>query len=227
MEIFKFKNEVKDKAKDRRQAPNDIISSAAFQVSQAVAAAFPCMSSIKKTVRRVQQKDNIGLVVPMHRKDFVCTDQTKTNKGKQFIMFDSLPSANRMLIFSTDRNLQFLYICLNFYADGTFKTVPSILEQYTIHAVKNGLTIPLIFGLLPNKKEETYAELLQQMRILAPNLSVDSILTYFETGMRKAIASEFPSCLNMGVSSIFANEFIGSFVNMVSNHITTMMPNLP
>ena len=124
-------------------------------------------------------------------------------------MFDSGPSDNRMLIFSTDRNLQFLSTCLNFYADGTFKTVPSMFEQlYTIHSVKNGLTIPLIFGLLPNKKEQTYVKFLRQIKVLLPNSSIDSILTDFEMGMINAIAAEFPSCSNYGLLRPFLSMHI-------------------
>ena len=199
-QVYKFMNEVKDKAENTKDTPHVIISTVASQVSQAVAAALPSTNSMKRSVRRVRQKENIGLVVPLHRKDLVfAEDQTKTNNGDKFLMFDSGPVDNRMLIFSTDRNLQFLSTCSNLYADGTFKTVPSLFEQlYTIHGLKNGLTIPLVYALLPNKKENTYVEFLKQMKGLVPNLSISSILTDFEIGMINAISSEFPSCTNYG-----------------------------
>ena len=76
----------------------------------------------------VRQKEDIGLVNPIHRKDLAFTDhQKKTNNGDQFLMFDSGPFDDRMLIFSTEGNLQFFSTCCNLYANGTLKTVPSIL----------------------------------------------------------------------------------------------------
>ena len=97
VKIYEFMNDVREKAKDSREAPHVLISSAASQVSQAVAAALPPTSSIKRTVRRVRQKGDIGLVVPTHRMDLVFNeDQTKTNKGDQFLMYDSGPTDDRM-----------------------------------------------------------------------------------------------------------------------------------
>ena len=66
VEIYKIMNEVREKSKDSREAHHVIISSTASQVSQAIAAALPSTSSIKRTVRRVRQKYDIGLVVPIH-----------------------------------------------------------------------------------------------------------------------------------------------------------------
>ena len=41
------------------------------------------------------------------------------------------------------------------HADGTFKAFPALLNQiFTIHAMNNDQTIPLIFFLLQNKNEE-------------------------------------------------------------------------
>ena len=200
VEVFRFMEDVKDKAKNSREAPHVIISDVASQVSQAAAVALPTTSSIKRTVRRVRQKEDIGLVMPLHRRDLVFTDdQTKTNNGDPFLMFDSGASDDRILIFSTARNLQVLSTCRHLYADGTFKTVPSIFEQlYTVHGVKNGLTIPLIYALLPNKREQTYIEVWKEIKVLAPNLAIDSILIDFEPGMINAIKKEFPQSANYG-----------------------------
>lgn len=83
-----------------------------------------------------------------HRRDLVFSEEhTKTNKGEHFLMFDSEVKDNN-LIFSTHKNLCVLASCKRFYMDGTFKTVPVIFEQlYTIHGIKNGDVIPLIYAL--------------------------------------------------------------------------------
>ena len=52
-----------------------------------------------------------------------------------FLLYDSGAANDRILIFSTRRNLQLLSRSEHWYADGTFKVVPSIFTQlYTIHA---------------------------------------------------------------------------------------------
>lgn len=105
-------------------------------------------------------------------------------------MFDS-EVKDRLLIFSTHKNLCVLASCKRFYMDGTFKTVPVIFEQlYTIHGIKNGDVIPLIYALLPNRREETSIQFLRNGKSIAPTLAVDSVNTEFELAMVNAIKVE-------------------------------------
>ncbi|KAK4872010.1 hypothetical protein RN001_016134 [Aquatica leii] len=53
-------------------------------------------------------------------------------------MYDSGPADDRLLIFCTRKNLQVLARTANWYADGTFKTVPHFFHQlYTLHVYVN------------------------------------------------------------------------------------------
>ena len=45
--------------------------------------------------------------------------------------------------------------------DGTFNIVPSLFYQlFTIHAQVQGNLVPCVYALLPDKKEDTYKDML-------------------------------------------------------------------
>lgn len=127
-----------------------------------------------------------------HRRDLVFSEEhTKTNKGEHFFMFDS-EVEDRMSIFSMHKNLFVLASCKRFYMDGTFKSVRVIFEQlYTIQGIKNGCVIPLIYALLPNRREETSIQFLRNGKSVAPTLAVDSVNTDFEHAIVNTIKVEF------------------------------------
>lgn len=75
-----------------------------------------------------------------------------TLDGSAFLLFDSGPCPDRILMYSTHRNLQLLDCAQQWYADGTFKVSPNLFYQlYTIHVFINGACVPLVYGLLPDK----------------------------------------------------------------------------
>ncbi|KAK9686123.1 hypothetical protein QE152_g37434 [Popillia japonica] len=115
-----------------------------------------------------------GPALPNHRQEIEFQEEfTKTFNGEDFLLYDSGPEENRILIFSTRRNLQLLS---HWYADGTFKTVPLLFNQlYTIHGLKENASVPLVYALLPNRTKETYEHLLRQLKILQPVLSPRTI----------------------------------------------------
>ena len=62
-------------------------------------------------------------------------------------------------------------------ADGTFKTAPALFGQvYVIHGlrggpelIEDGHLLPSLFALLPNKTQDTYMRMWQQIQLLCPN----------------------------------------------------------
>lgn len=115
------------------------------------------------------------------------------------MLFDSGPEENRILIFSTRRNLQYLSQSLHWYADGTFKTVPLLFHQlYTVHWLKENASVPLVFALLLNTLEETYIRFFQELKNLEPLLSPRTITTDFEKAMINAVKKEFPNAKQRG-----------------------------
>ena len=103
-----------------------------------------------------------------------------TKEGEPFLLFDSGPTEDRIIIFSTARNLRLLASSKHWYGDGTFKTVPHLFYQlYTLHGIQVNNSIPLLYALLPDKTEATYVRLLQQVKQLQPDVYPETFMTDF------------------------------------------------
>ena len=77
--------------------------------------------------------------------------------------------------------------------DGKFATVPEQFVQfYTVHDLHRGRNVMGAYGLLPNKRIETYIELLTQIQILTNQFSPDSVLIDFEKSVISAMDTIYP-----------------------------------
>ena len=69
----------------------------------------------------------------------------------------------------TDRGLNVLNNAEHWFMDGTFKTAPGLFYQlYTVHCMTNDRVIPCVYALLPNKRQNTYDRLFNEIINLAP-----------------------------------------------------------
>lgn len=77
------------------------------------------------------------MVLPMNLEELLIPDRyTVTTNVSPFLLFDSGPEPNRMLIFSIRNNMRLLSQSRHWYADGTFKVVPQLFGQlYTVHGI--------------------------------------------------------------------------------------------
>ena len=140
----------------------------------------------------------------------------ETGNGDNFLLYDSgaASGAQRMSVFSTDVNIAILETHDDWY--GTFKTVPLLFKQlYIIGVQQNSSFVPLVYSLLPDKMQQTYARLIHVLldRIEAePNtMHID-----FEKGMRNAIRIKMPEV-----------EVRGCFFHLVHNNIETHSEHRP
>ncbi len=84
------------------------------------------------------------------------------------------------------------------FVDGTFGTSPRLFYQiFTVHAVTNGRHLPLVYCLLPNKRQETYQRVFQLLEKVRVNLQLDLLpsllVSDFELAIMNAARSIFPS----------------------------------
>ena len=111
---------------------------------------------------------------PAQREDIPDLPQAyrTTTNGDPFLMCDSgVRDEERIFIFASQDALQFLVDSEHWYADGTFRVCPEIFFQfYTIHGVLDGRVFPCVFPFLPNKNENTYKRLFEQLFQLVNNL---------------------------------------------------------
>ena len=121
---------------------------------------LPAQTSLKKTVRRRRRKNavtsNQDLALADERSLLSLTIPASLLEPWKF--FDSGPGPSRVLILTTDDNLDFLCESVRWCGDGTFKAPPKLWTQlYTIHRQKNGYTVPCVFALLPGLPKEPVA----------------------------------------------------------------------
>ncbi len=124
-------------------------------LSEAAKAQMPSKTRLKRTIQRARAQDEHYPANPTDRTTLVIPQQyQQLDNGEQFLLFDSGPGHDRILIFSTGDNLHLLSQSAQWLADGTFKTAPGIFAQvYSIHAVRCGRVVPLVYSLLPNKTQ--------------------------------------------------------------------------
>ena len=121
---------------------------------------------------------------------------SRTTEGVPFLVYDSGPGDDRLIIFASESALDFLANSSEWYCDGTFKVVPEIFYQlYTVHGEHDGRIFPCVFALLPNKSQHTYerffTELMREISARNP-APPQHVLLDFEKGAINAIRNTIP-----------------------------------
>lgn len=122
--------------------------------------------------------------------------QIISNRGENMIFFND--RQHNIIGFSCSTNLELLAKSEIWFMDGTFKSAPKFFYQmFTIHTVKNEQYIPLLFILLPNKRQESYFVAFQHIKKyfidLNITLNVQRILVDFEISIHSAIIDVWPT----------------------------------
>ena len=114
----------------------------------------------------------------------------QTTAGENFIVTDD----DDMVILATADNLRHLSAADTWFCDGTFKSCPKLFSQlYTVHAFIDGDMFPLVYGLLPDKKEATYKKFFTAIQNASPvRLAPTRIFMDFESAAWNGVSSVFP-----------------------------------
>lgn len=118
--------------------------------------------------------------------EFLETLDLKTKQGEDFLLIND--KQKNIVIFSCYTNILLLKEVDTLYMDGTFKYSARFFTQlFTIHGLKNGHYIPLIFCLLPSKTTEIYAYTFQLIVDKCSTLGVQLLPQYITTDFEKSI----------------------------------------
>lgn len=177
---------------------------------------MPMIRSIKRTIRRVRVGENeIYDLIPWNRtalSKMIIPEKLKiTTKNERFLLFDLNENEMRTLVFGTPNFLHLMRRCKHWYADGTFDVCPALFSQlYTIHVMDDGIVIPIIYALLPDKKTSTYLQLLEKLKEIEPTIAPSTLMVDFELASMNAFAETFPGiqisgCLFHFKQNIFRN----------------------
>ncbi|OXA59365.1 AKT-interacting protein [Folsomia candida] len=196
----KVMTKIRQAASSSSIAPAQLIANEVRQMPAASQGHMPLAHNIKRGIRKVRGVTTGSLIVPSKREDIKLPDSFKiTSNNENFLAFDSGSHADRIMIFSTARNLEFLSQCNVWLVDGTFKSSPVLFDQlFILHGMRNESTFPLIYCLTPNRTSGTYIRLLSEIKKLQPNLDPTTILSDYEKASIRAMEDIFPQAEKNG-----------------------------
>ena len=198
---------MKRKARDTKDSSHQIVGETLQTVSEGTSAKLPKLDSLKRTIQRQRVRLQAAPVQPTSLEQLTLPEEYKrTSKGERFLLYDSGPETQRILIFGTQRNPEMLEQSTVWMADGTFKTAPALFTQvYVIHALlggpdlmKDGHLFPSLFVLLPNKTEATYRRMWEQVELLCPQADPTVMLMDFELAAINSFQHTWPATMVKG-----------------------------
>lgn len=195
MEVRKIVNVIRRKARTTKEQTASIVADALATAPAAAAGILPNTKLLAHTVQRNRAKTNPHPPNPKCREDLVLPSiYRQTQKRENFLIQDS-GEPNRFLIFGTDRNLDLLEECTEWFADGTFfrKNKSLFSQLYTIHGRYEGTVVPLVYIFLPNKSKEIYLTVLMELKRLRPGIEPQRMMVDFEIGFTLACQEVFPN----------------------------------
>ena len=186
IECIALKAGVKRKVRDTNDTTHHIIGDSLDTATESTVIKLPKLDSLKRTIRRERQTIDAAPVQPESLDELVIPPVYQmTAKGENFLLYDSGPNTQRIIIFGTH---------------GTFKTAPSLFSQvYTIHGLRGGPNplqdghlLPSLFVLLPNKTEATYIRMWEQIHLLCPTTQPTHMIMDFELAAINSSELEWP-----------------------------------
>ena len=196
---------IKQRARETREKPAQIIQDITVRMSQEHHPYMPSSNALRARIKHVRK-----LEIPPQPQNLeeinIPNFLQLTLNGNSFLVKDFVVGEDRILLFTTQENIQYLSQAEYWMMDGTFKTVPTIFYQlYTIHAPvggENSRILPLVYLLITSKSEEVYRCLFEELLDFAAEHNFDLqpsvILTDFEQASINASHQVFPNVHNKG-----------------------------
>ena len=193
---------MKRRAQDKAETTQAIINRNIVPLPQQVLARVRTTDSTKRDIRRQRaavpdDNDRLFNIPPRF---------TITANADHFIQSDN-NLRRRMVIFGPSESLNNLSTSSHWFRDGTFDSVPVQFAQlYTVHGMSLDRNNVGCYGLLPDKRRDTYESFLTQVQLLTGDVIPQS----FEIGAINAFDTIYPNVPKFGchfhlAQSIFRN----------------------
>ena len=167
-------------------------------------------NALRQRFQRIRSKQaDYGPNPPNLESIEIPMELTKTYDAEPFLYADSgLADPNRVIIFATPTNIQFLKAHATWFGDGTFAVSPSLFYQlYTINIITKGKNLPLIYALLPDKQQNTYSKMyVMLLKSFTENEFPKSFTHDFEKGALNSIVENFTGINIFGCYFHFAQN---------------------
>jgi hypothetical protein len=172
------------------EAPIRIVSRGLTNVASEFSNLLPKISTITRSICHLRQGKETH--------DLIRLDETVD--GRPFLCAND----EHIQVYASDVDIEWLSRCPNWFADGTFKTVPKEFDQlYSIHGNDGQTTKPCVFALMRGRSETAYRHLLNTLHVLFPQLSPQHVTLDFEIATISAFRHIFLSIVVSGCSFHF------------------------
>lgn len=122
----------KRKSNENNENGRNLVAKINENIDVSTAATLASSSSLLQTVRRNRPLKEYPMN-PRSLEELLIPDEFKYIKKQLFLLYDSGPKANRILIYATKRNLEMLARADVIAMDGTFSIVPPLFDElYTL-----------------------------------------------------------------------------------------------
>ena len=194
-ESLKVMGAMRERAETTIETTQHILGAATVGILGPVAAELPNVRSMRRNIQRRRNGANHVLPVPATRAALpnpLPQQFSTTNGGAQFLLWDS-GDQDRILMFVTQEKMRVLEDNDHWFVDGTFDAAPLIYGQlFTVHALLDGVLIPCVYVLLPDKTQVTYTRMFRELINLHANLHPSTVLCDFEVAIKNALEAVFP-----------------------------------
>jgi len=195
---------IKVTAKSSGETTSTVVVFQVKDVSADVQAELPKFHSLEQTAGRARIVAGSRRFVVSARSELPLLNGIFFSPSNEDIVkWDSGRSNDRIVIFSTDANLDTLGRSEHWFADGTFKSCPILFDQlFILHGYKtdgeNVICLPLAYVVTPNRTAVTYKRIFEQLKTLQPGLAPNSIMTDYESALLKSFTEAFPTTERRG-----------------------------
>ena len=153
--------QIRQRAANSRDPPRLLVQQAQATLSNEAMAEMPQYNSIQRHVQRKKKINGDPIANPRNIEEIAIPNSLRqTLRGDNFLLYDSgVEDADRFLIFRTQKNLDILAECSNWFADGTFKIAPHLFYQlHTLHALHEHSVLPMLYIFMQSKREQITRE---------------------------------------------------------------------
>ncbi|CAF1069652.1 unnamed protein product [Adineta ricciae] len=146
------------------------------------------------------------------------------NPQFQFDSSEDIKISGRILIWSSDIQLNLLFNSERLHMDGTFATSPPDFSQvFIIQTIRHESCTPVVYALLPGQKTSylyLFNALFHHAQIFNKTLDPVNIMTDFEPGLTKAVSIQtiFRHVQSQGLSTTYLNNIMAR--NVVKQTMT-------
>ena len=151
-DVAKAVARIKRQAQETRDRPVQIIQNNIVNLSEKITPYMPSQNALRMRIKHIRRAEMPPEPQNINEIDIPTSLKTTLN-GNLFLIKDLIVDQDRILLFTTKSNIEYLSQALFWVMDGTFKTVPTVFSQlYTIHTPigggENSRILPLVYSML-------------------------------------------------------------------------------